>query len=146
MNIYEEITNCIKVARKEQKKILVDVLKMLKSAIYNYSIDEQVEITNEVSLLVLEKERKEMTKTLEIYEKNNASEELILQTSLTIGICEEYLPKNLTEKEMIDYINEVIASYTEDKGNKMAYVMKTITTSGKKVDMGFISKKVREII
>lgn len=146
MDIYTELNSCVIEARKKKNKVLVDVLNMLKTAIYNYSKDNGKEITDEMSLKVLDKEHKEMTKTLEVYEKNGASDELLIQTGLTIEICEQYLPKKMTEKEMTDYIYEVIDSYTEDKGNKLGYVMKTITTSGKKVDMAFIAKKVRELV
>lgn len=129
MSLIEDIDSEIKKALKEKEKIRLSTLRLLKASIKNAEIEkmdtlDETEITDIVSREV--KRRKE---AIVEYEKGNRPE-LAEKESLELEVLSEFMPEQLSEKELEGIIKEAIestqATDTKDLGKVMSQVMPAI--------------------
>lgn len=129
MSLIEDIDSEIKKALKEKEKIRLSTLRLLKASIKNAEIEkmdtlDETEITDIVSGEV--KRRKE---AIVEYEKGNRPE-LAEKESLELEVLSEFMPEQLSEKELEGIIKEAIestqATDTKDLGKVMSQVMPAI--------------------
>jgi len=155
MSIINEIKQEIKMAMKEKNTIKKDVLKLIlgkseelaKEKIIKEKGDlSNIEISDEVVITALNKELKQLTQTKTILEENNKIDSsLYKETILKLEIVKSYLPKQMTEEELTQKIEEIINSIG-DKNNR-GLIMKTVMQELKgKADGKLINQKVQEIL
>jgi len=155
MSIINEIKQEIKMAMKEKNTIKKDVLKLIlgkseelaKEKIIKEKGDlSNIEISDEVVITALNKELKQLTQTKTILEENNKIDSsLYNETILKLEIVKSYLPKQMTEEELTQKIEEIINSIG-DKNNR-GLIMKTVMQELKgKADGKLINQKVQEIL
>ena len=155
MSIINEIKQEIKMAMKEKNTIKKDVLKLIlgkseelaKEKIIKEKGDlSNIEISDEVVITALNKELKQLTQTKTILEENNKIDSsLYKETILKLEIVKSYLPKQMTEEELTQKIEEIINSIG-DKNNR-GLIMKTVIQELKgKADGKLINQKVQEIL
>ncbi len=129
MSLIEDIDSEIKKALKEKEKIRLSTLRLLKASIKNAEIEkmdtlDETEITDIVSREV--KRRKE---AIVEYEKGNRPE-LAEKESQELEVLSEFMPEQLSEKELEGIIKEAIestqATDTKDLGKVMSQVMPAI--------------------
>lgn len=155
MSIINEVKQEIKKAMKEKNTIKKDVLKLIlgkseelaKEKIIKEKGDlSNIEISDEVVITALNKELKQLTQTKTILEENNKIDSsLYNETILKLEIVKSYLPKQMTEEELTQKIEEIINSIG-DKNNR-GLIMKTVMQELKgKADGKLINQKVQEIL
>ncbi len=119
---------------KAKDKETLEMYKMLLAGIKNKVINEGVEETDEVVLSVIQSEIKIREKLIGEYA---GREDLIAQTKAEIAEYSQYLPKQLTESEIVEIYNSL-----EDKtlGAVMAHFKNNYNGQ---VNMGIVNKIAR---
>lgn len=142
MSLEIKINEELKSAMKAQDRIRMDALRSIRSAIIEFSksgIGREMTEEEELKMLnMLAKRRKE---SIEMFEKGNRPE-LAEKEKLELAIIQEFLPKQLSEEEVIVLIKNLITennATAKDFGKMMGMSMKLL--SGK-----FDGSKVQQIL
>ena len=144
MNLVQELDNEIIEAMKAKDSIRLATLRGVKGAMKLQSIDHKKEINDELLIDVVSKEIKTRNESIKEFEKG-ARQDLIDKTKEEIKILSKYLPEQLTEAEIIDIINQIIAEVKPNGIKDMGKVMGKITPIVKgKADMGLVSSLIKE--
>lgn len=131
-------------AMKEKNKIMLATLRDVKGSLDLEHINRKVEINEELLIDVLNKQIKMRNESLEEFQKANRTD-LIEKNLKELEILKQYLPKQLSEEEIDNLINDVFAKINPTKPSDMGLIMKEITPLVKgKVDMKLLSSKIKE--
>ena len=131
-------------AMKSQDKDRLSVLRMVKGAIQLEEINKKTTLTDDDVIGVLAKQIKTRKESIVEFEKGNRLD-LIEKTNKEIEILNEYMPKQLSEEEIINIIEEAFNNVNPKGQSDMGKIMGLITPALKgKADMSYVSKIVRE--
>lgn len=143
--LYETISNDMKNAMKSHDKDTLSTLRLLKSAIDSYVINNNMErgnATDEIVIDVVSKQVKTHKESIEEFKKGNRLD-LIEKLNNEIEILTKYLPEQLTIGEIEEEINKAINKLNATSIKDMGSLMKELSPVLKgKADM----KVVNEII
>ena len=129
---------------KEQDKFKTSVLRMLKSAIQTEKINKNKDLTDDEIILVIKKQIKIRTSSLEEYEKYNRLD-LANDLKKEIDILSTYLPADLTDDELNKIIDDVFEKLKPSSIKDMGKTIKEISSIvGARADMSLVSKIVKE--
>lgn len=143
MAIPEQLTADLKAAMKARDQLRIDAIRMIKAAVQSKELDlnrnlDEVELSRVMTTLI--KQRKEAA---EQFEKGNR-QDLAQKELREVSIIEQYLPKALSEAEIVQVIETVIretgATSPKDVGPVMKVVMSRL--AGQPVD----GKRVNELV
>ena len=145
--LYEKVSKDMISAMKAKDKDKVSTLRLLKSAIDKYLIDnkmERHEASDEVVIEVVSKQVKTHRESIEEFKKGNR-QDLIDGLNKEIEVLSEYLPEQLTEDELEKIIEEVFKKVKPTSMKDMGAIMKEIKplVTGK-ADMKDVNTKIRE--
>lgn len=142
MRLKEQVTEEIKNAMKAKDKLRLETLRSIKKAVLEKEVSvrpsgqEELTEAQEIELLVqLAKQRRD---SIAQYEQAGRPE-LAEQEAQELAILEEYLPKQLSDDEVAQIIDEIIsqvgASSAKDMGKVMGPAMQQLKgkADGKKV-------------
>lgn len=139
-----QILEDLKAAMKAQDKMKLAVIRMVKSAMQMEELNKKRELTDEEVIDVISKQIKTRKDSIKEFEKGSR-EDLIEATSKEIDILTAYLPKQLTDEEVMEIIEKVFAEIKPESGKDMGKIMKAVTPLVKgKADMGKVSSIIRE--
>lgn len=140
----EKILNDLKEAMKQQEKTKLSVIRMVKGAIQMEELNLKRELTDDEVITVISKQIKTRKESIVEFEKGNR-QDLIDKTNEEIEILNTYMPEQLTEEEILDYINvafeEIKPTALSDMGKLMCYLTPKLRG---KADMSFVSKNIKE--
>lgn len=144
MSLTDRLTDDLKVAMKARDQLRMDAIRMVKAALQNKEIELKKDLDEaEMSrvLLTLVKQRKEAA---ELYQKGKR-EELAEKELKELAIIEAYLPKALSQDEIIQIVESAIQEAGPVTMKDMGKVMKAITAklAGQAVDGKQLSDLVR---
>jgi hypothetical protein len=127
---------------KEHKPLDVKVLRFLLSQINYEEIAKQKPLTDDDVRQVLAKEVKKRKDAIELFKKGNRLE-TIADEETQIAVIQSYLPKGLSEEEVISIVDRVIgaASDTSNPGKIIGQVMASVKGQA---DGALVSRLVRE--
>ncbi len=112
MNLKEQIDQDIKAAMLAGEKTTATTLRGLKSAILYAEVakgNREVGLSEPEIIDVLSKEAKKRQESADLYQKGNDAERA--EAELTEKqLIERYLPKQLSDEELIQIVDEVIQS------------------------------------
>lgn len=142
--MFEKIKKDLTIAMKEQDKFKLDVIRMLKSAIFNESIEKKRDLTDDEVLAVIKREVKKRYSSIQEYTKYGKTE-VIEALEKEIAILSIYLPEEISDEELCkiidDSIKNVEATSIKDMGKVMALVSSAV---GATADMSKVSTIVKE--
>ena len=139
-----QILEDLKNAMKAQDKIRLAVIRMVKSAMQMEELNKKRELTDEEVIDVITKQIKTRKDSIKEFEKG-AREDLIEATAKEIDILTTYLPKQLTDEEVMEIIEKVFDEVKPESSKDMGKVMKAVTPLVKgKFDMGKVSMIIKE--
>lgn len=119
----------MKLAMKSKDKFRLSVIRMVRAAIQNIEIDKHIELSDDEVLVVLNREVKQRKDSLQEF-KNANRDDLASKTEQEIAILMEYMPQQLTDKEIDALVQEAVAetgaSSKKDIGNVMKYLITKI--------------------
>ena len=108
--MFEQINNDLITAMKEKDAFTLSVLRMLKSALKNEEINKKSALTDEEVLTVIKKQVKMRKDSKEEY-ISYGREDTAKSLDKEIEVLNKYLPKELTEEELIKIIDETITEF-----------------------------------
>ena len=144
MNLLEKMKSDLIIAMKEKDKDKLTVLRMVKGAMQLEVINNKKEENEELFIDVVSKQIKTRNDSIVEFRKGNR-QDLIDKTQSEIEILKEYLPKQLTEEEIEEILNDVFNKVNPTSSKEMGLVMKEATPLLKgKADMKVVSEKIKE--
>jgi uncharacterized protein YqeY len=137
------INDDVKAAMKAKDKPRLGVLRLITAAIKQREVDEQITLSDEQVLAVLEKMVKQRKDSITQYEKAGR-DELAQQEAFEIGIIQEYMPEQLSDDEIDALIAEAISSSGAESMKDMGKVMGLLKPKlAGRADMGAVSAKIK---
>ncbi len=143
MAIPEQLTEDLKTAMKARDQLRVDVIRMIKAAVQSKELElnrqlDDVEVSRIMTTLI--KQRKEAA---EQFEKGNR-QDLAQKELREVGIIEQYLPKAMSEGEILQVIETAIREAGATSAKDVGLVMKAVMgrLAGQTID----GKRVNELV
>ena len=144
MTLIADIEQGLKEARLARDDARRDALSLLLSALRSAEKDLQRPLSEDESLQVLQRERKKRVEALEAYREAGRDEQASVEQH-ELDVIEEFMPEQLSEDELDEIVDDVIAEVgatsLRDLGRVMADVMPRV--SGR-ADGSTVSQLVRE--
>ena len=119
----EKLLEDLKESMKGKNVIRKNVVQMVRAAILQIEKDKKIEVSDSQIVEIIAKEAKKRKDALEDYQKSGR-EDLIEQMNQEIKILNEYLPKQLTEEELTQKMQEIITELCETSIKDIGAVMK----------------------
>ncbi len=148
MSLYDTILSDLKKAMLAKDKDLTQVLRSLKAALLEKEISErkggEAKLSEEQVTQVLMKAAKQRKDSIEQY-SNAGRNDLVAVEQKEFEIIDSYLPKMMSEKEISDIVDQVMAETGASSPQDMGKIMGAIMPKVKgKADGSLVNKIVRE--
>lgn len=144
--LYETISNDMKEAMKAHDKDSLNTIRLLKSAIDMYLVNNKMErnsCSDEIVIDIVSKQVKTHKESIEEFMKGNR-QDLVDKLLKEIDLLSKYLPKQLTEEEINSEIDKVFDKVKPTSMKDMGLIMKELTPIFKgKADMKTVNEIVR---
>ena len=138
-----QILEDLKTAMKNQDKLRLSVIRMVKSSIQMEELNKKRELNDDEVIDIISKQIKTRKDSINEFEKGGR-QDLVEATQKEIDILTEYLPKQLTEEEITAIIDKAFEDIKPQSMKDMGRIMKEITPQVKgKADMGKISSIIK---
>ena len=141
--LFNQLTSDMKEAMKAKEKAKLSTIRMAISAVKQKTIDEKVEINDEIVTAIIIKMIKQRQDSYNQY-ISAERQELADVEKFEIDVLMKYMPKQLTDDEIIVIVKNTIqatnANSMKDMGKVMALVKSKVAG---KADMGKISNIVK---
>ena len=148
MSLKDRLVEDMKVAMKakEEGKVRLSVIRMVRAAIRNAEIDKKIEFTDAQVIEVLARELKQRRDELEEFIKAGRPETVkALEEELVVLMA--YLPQQLSEGEIRQLVQETIAMVGAQGPKDLGKVMGTLSPKTKgRADGKLVNLIVREIL
>ena len=145
--LYESISKDMVNAMKSKDKDTLSTLRLLKSAIDLYLVNNKLERNNasdEIVIDVVSKQVKTHKESIEEFKKGNR-QDLIDNLNREIELLSKYLPEQLSEDEIRSEIDKVFDKLKPTSMKDMGNIMKELGPIFKgKADMKLVNNIVRE--
>lgn len=148
MSLKERLVEDMKVAMKakEEGKVRLSVIRMARAAIKNAEIEKQMEFNDEQVIEVLAKEVKQRRDAIVEFSKANRPDK-VKALEEEISVLMEYLPQQLSEGEIRQLAQEIIAEVGAQGPKDLGKVMGKITPKTKgRADGKLVNQIVRELL
>lgn len=145
MNLTDKINGDIKAAMLAKEREKLAALRAVKSALLlEATKDGSGEVNEDVANKILQKLYKQRKDAAQLYVEQGR-QDLADDEIFQAGVIEEYLPKQMTEEEIMAEVKEAIKSLGASSPADMGKVMGVLTKKlAGKADGKVISKLVRE--
>lgn len=147
MSLKEQLSADFKEALKTKDATRKNVVNMARAAIKQYEVDHREELDDEGIIDVLTKQVKMRKDALADFEKAGRTD-LLEVYKAEIKILQTYLPKQLSEGEVLEVVKKAIEENgIEPIKKNMGQVMKTVMPLVKgKADGGIVKKAVDSLL
>lgn len=141
----EQIDNLIKEATFAKQTDKVAVLRLIKAEFLKFKTAKNAKPLDEVAeITILNKMVKDRNESAMLYMTSNRND-LATQELNEVKIISEFLPKPVTEEELINAINEVILTIEPIKKN-MGLIIKEVKAKYPQADGKILAKLVQGVI
>lgn len=148
MSMIEKISEDLKAAMKSGDKLRLETLRSLRAALLEKQVEKRPHggMTAEDELATLISSSKKRKESITVFSQNGR-QDLADQEQKELSIIQEYLPKQLSENEVLEMIKKIIsdtgASSQKDFGKVMPAVMKELKG---KADGKMIQDTVKQLL
>jgi hypothetical protein len=144
MTVVARIEADLKEARLAHDEARRDALSLLLSSLRGAEKDLQRPLKDDEALQVLQRERKRRVEAAEAF-RAGGREEQAAKEDYELGVIEEFTPPQLSEEELEEIIDDVIAEVGATSLNQLGRVMADVMpqVSGR-ADGSLVSQVVRE--
>jgi uncharacterized protein YqeY len=144
MSLLNELNQDMKQAMKDKNKQKLSVIRMLKASLQNEAIKHGRELNEEEELTVLVREMKQRKDSLQEFEKAGR-DDLAASLHEEIVVLTPYLPKQLTEEELVEIVAQTISETGASSKAEMGKVMGALMPKVKgKADGGLVNRIVQQ--
>jgi uncharacterized protein YqeY len=120
--LLQRLTNDLRQALRNQDKTRRSVIRLVMAAIKNTEITRQEKLVDNDILGIIAKEARQRRESIESFKAGNR-QDLVVQEETELSILNEYLPKQMTKKEILEAARLIIeqtgAEGISDKGKVM---------------------------
>ena len=148
MNLFDQVSEDIKKAMLAREKVRLEALRGIKKEFLEAKTAKGAggELSDEMAVKILVKMVKQRKESAKIYEENNRPE-LAENELAEAAVIEEYLPKQLSEKELENELKAIIAETGATGPKDMGKVMGLATKQlAGRAEGKLISAKVKELL
>jgi len=143
MSLKGQVTDDVKLAMKAGEKDRLKVLRLITAAIKQVEVDERKELGDADVLGILTRMVKQRRDSITQYTAGNRKDLADIEQA-EIEIIESYLPKQLSEEELDEMVDEAIATTGAETIRDMGKVMGAIKSKAAgRADMGLVGAKVK---
>jgi uncharacterized protein YqeY len=128
VNLAERVDSDLKTAMREKNAIKLGVLRMLKAALTNATIEKggaDSKLTDAEAIQVIRKQVKQRQDSIESFEKGGRAE-LAAKEKDELRILQSYLPQAMSADEISKAVRETIAEVGASSKAQMGAVMKAV--------------------
>ncbi|MBB1096197.1 GatB/YqeY domain-containing protein [Limosilactobacillus agrestis] len=144
MSLLQQLTSDMVTAMKKRDKETLNVVRMLKAAVQNEQIELGHDLDSNEELAVVSREYKQRKESLEEFE-NAGRVDLVNQTKKELMIVEKYMPKQLSQEDIITVVQGVIAELDAENIKDFGRVMRSVMSKVKgKAEGKVVNKIVKE--
>ena len=145
MTIAEQIQKDMTDAMRAREELRLSTLRMVYSALRNKEIDKRSKLEDSETLAVLSTLIKQRKDSIEQFTKGNRPE-LAEKEAKEILIIEAYMPKFVSEADVVAKVKETIAEMGAPTMKDMGNVMKATMAkfAGARVDGKLVSETVKK--
>lgn len=129
MSLYEKLEQDLKAAMVAKDADRLSVVRFLKSALKYSAIEKKVEKLNDADAQqIIQKQVKQRKESIDQFEKGGRSD-LAEKEKKELCILESYLPKQLSDTELINFVQKAVVE--ENAGSKKDFgrMMKLLNES-----------------
>jgi uncharacterized protein len=148
LTLKDRLVEDMKVAMKakEEGKVKLSVIRMVRAGIRNAEIDNKIEFTDAQVIEVLARELKQRRDELEEFKKADRPE-TVQALEKEISVLMEYLPQQLSEGEIRQLIQETVAAVGAQGPKDLGKVMGALSPKTKgRADGKVVNLLVRELL
>ena len=146
LSLEEVIFNDMKVALKENEKLKLSTLRLIRTAIKNDEISKKDKLTEDEIIGIISNHLKKLEESLDLFIKGQRPE-LADKAKKEIKITKEYLPEQLSEEEVAKIVKDTIIKFEfkglQDIGPAMREIMPLLKG---KTDGKIVNNMVRELL
>jgi uncharacterized protein len=128
VNLSERVDSELKTAMREKNAIKLGVLRMLKAALTNATIEKggaDSKLTDAEAAQVIRKQVKQRQDSIESFEKGGRAE-LAAKEKEELSILQSYLPQAMSTDEISKVVRETITEVGASSKAQMGAVMKAL--------------------
>jgi uncharacterized protein YqeY len=128
VNLSERVDSELKTAMREKNATKLGVLRMLKAAITNATIEKggaDSKLTDAEAIQVIRKQVKQRQDSIESFEKGGRAE-LAAKEKEELSILQSYLPQAMSAEDISKVVRETIAEVGANSKAQMGAVMKAL--------------------
>ncbi len=146
MALKEQLFEDLKSAMKEKDTIRKDTVQLIRSGILQIEKDKKIQLDDQGVIEVIAKQLKSRRDSMPDYVKSGR-QDLVEKLNREIEILLNYLPEQLSEREIQKVIEETIAEIGATSMKDLGNVMKAVTPKVKgRADGKVVSNLVKEIL
>ncbi|MDP4128301.1 MAG: GatB/YqeY domain-containing protein [Bacillota bacterium] len=148
MTLKDRLVEDMKVAMKakEEGKVRLSVIRMVRAAIKNAEIDKKIEFNDDQVVEVLAREMKQRRDALEEFKQADRPE-TVKALEEEMAILMDYLPQQLSEGEIRQLVQEMIAALGAQSPKDLGKVMGALSPKTKgRADGKLVNQIVREML
>ena len=144
MSLREQITADMKEAMRARDTARLEAVRLLRAAIQRREVDEQIELTDDEVLSVIQKMIKQGRDSIEQFEKGDRHD-LVEKEIAMLAVLEPYLPDALGDEDLAALIAEALTHTNAESMRDMGQVMGWLKPKLQgKADMAAVSAIIRE--
>ncbi|AFJ43432.1 GatB/YqeY domain-containing protein [Francisella orientalis] len=141
--IFDQLTLDMKESMKNKDKNRLTTIRMAMSAIKQKQIDEKIEITDEVAIAVITKMIKQRQDSYTQYMQADRAK-LAEGEKKEIEILTKYMPKQLSDEEVVIIVQKAIESVGATSMKEMGKIMASVKKElAGRIDMSKVSAIVK---
>ena len=142
----DRITEQVKTSMKARELEKVKVLRNVQSVIKQIEIDRKIELDDAGVPEILQKQLKQRQESLTVFQ-DNGREDLAQKEQFEIDIINEFMPQQMDEAELADFINQEIAAQGASSMQDMGKVMGALKTkTAGRADPAVMSQLVKKAL
>jgi uncharacterized protein len=145
MSLTEQVQKDMVDAMRKKEELRLSTLRMMKAALKNKEIEKRGKLEEKEELQVFTTMIKQRKDSIEQFEKGNRPE-LAKKEAEEITIIEAYMPKAVSEEEVVAAVRAAITEMGTPTMKDMGAVMKNVMAkfAGARVDGKLVSETVKK--
>ena len=142
--IKQQVTDAMKLAMRERQKERLATIRLIQAAFKQKEVDERVEITDQIALVIFDKMIKQRRDSIDQYKKANRND-LAEKEQFEISVIQEFMPIALEHSEVVKLVEMAITKTNASSMKDMARIMGVLKPEVQgRADMSEVSKLVKD--
>ena len=144
MSIADDLSTALKEAMKAKDKPKLDAIRQIQTEIAKKKSEKGEEVNDELVLGVISSYVKKMAKAVDEYKSlGEKGEEMANKIQFEIDFLTTYLPEQLSEEEVENIVDDVLAELGDVDMSQMGRVIGAVMAKGDGIDGSIVSKIVK---